>query len=392
MPKVLVATSVAPSRSSGAGLVVRGRLLALRQQKVSVHLVIEGTPRGASEPLEDLVDSHEVVNPRTASAATQKLTRGTARFFTEGYVPRWKPQTWRAIREAVRTHAPDAVLLDGLNMAEHGRLLKAHGYGGRIVLHEHNVEYRLLARQREHAAFGKSLELALRVRRNLKVESSLRRFCDACITRSDDDRDELQRLNPSFPITHVPPDVDLSRYAPAEGAGEEGHLLFIGSLHWAPNLDGLQWLLAEVWPKILAQAPHAQLTVVGRGPAAPNALPHAPNVTFASFVDDERPAYGRARAVLVPLRFGSGVRIKILTALAMRRAVVSTHLGAEGIPLVHGESVMLADEPNAFAEATHALLRDPARAERLADNALALCRDRYAPERTAQALVQVLFP
>ncbi len=388
MPKVLVVTSVPPSRSSGAALVVRGRLLALRQQGVQVHLLVEGAPRGVSEPLEELCDSHEWISPR--GGATKKVLRGAARVLTEGYAPRWNPATFAALKAAILRQKPDAVLLDGLSMAEHGRMLREAGYTGRIVLHEHNVEYRLLARQRAHASPGKSLELALRVRRNRRVESSLSRFCDGCIALSEDDREELQRLNPHFSVVHVPPDVDLSRYSPAAGPGEDGQLLFIGSLHWAPNLDGLQWLLREVWPRVLEGAPHAHLTVVGRAPK--EALPAAPHVTFEGFVEDERPAYARARAVLVPLRFGSGVRIKILTALAMRRAVVSTRLGAEGIPLRDGEQVLLADDAHAFAEATLSLLRAPDRAEAIAEQALALCRDRYAPERTAGALVDFLLP
>jgi len=384
---VLFVTAHDPRRSSGAGLVVRGRLRSLRRLGCRVTLLLETDERDDAG-LEAFVDDTHLVHTRGFSMAD--LTHGAWRLVTSGYVPKWSAVTWRRLSALVDAIEPEAIFLDDLRLAEHGRLLLRMRCAARVIIHEHNVEHELLARQRAFTrAIGKRLELGVRMRRFRAMESTLSELGDAIVALTEDDRQTLARLSPTADVRCIPPDVDLDHYALESDERTTCELLFIGSLNWAANRDGMEWLLREIWPAVLRAVPEARLTVVGRNPPAWLARDHS-RVDAVGFVDDERLYYRRARALVVPLRFGSGVRIKILNALAMGTPVVSTRLGAEGVPVVDGESILLADEPAAFAAALVRLLSDEPEARRIAAAAHQICRAHYAPAVVDRRIAEVL--
>jgi polysaccharide biosynthesis protein PslH len=148
----------------------------------------------------------------------------------------------------------------------------------------------------------------------------------------------------------------------------------------------MQWFLAEILPRIRAQRT-AHLTLIGRsdGLQVPAALTEA--VHCSGFVDDLRPLVQRAAVFVVPLRAGSGTRLKILEAMAMGKAIVSTRIGAEGIALVDGEHALLADTPDAFAEAVVRLQCDPALRRRLGTAARELVEHEYGWECIGQRML-----
>ena len=380
---VLFATPHDPSHPGGAGLVVRGRLQALRRLGHRVHLLLEGrAPRdmGAVQALCDGF-THQ---PRRG-VTWRWLSRAAGRLLTQGQPLKWNAHTCAALERSVAVLSPDVVVLDDARLAEHGVLLRAVGFRGRLLLHAHNVEHLLLERQAAlESRPGKRWELRLRARRFRAAESSLARAVDAVLALTPDDQRILATLNPGLDVRWVPPEVDTARYAAVPGPGER-RLAFVGSLHWAANRDGVEWFLREVWPAVRARVPDARFTVVGKlPPGGLGGLP--PGVEALGFVEDERPVLASARALVVPLRFGSGVRIKVLTAFAMARAVVSTPLGVEGIPAADGESLLLARDAAAFAEACVTLLEQPVLAERLGAAGHAVCQDAYAPASVAGAL------
>jgi glycosyltransferase involved in cell wall biosynthesis len=386
-PYAVMVTGCDPLDGGGASLVTHGRIQSLYRLGYDVGLL-----RDSRKPLDAraLAELCRVVErPPLGWRWLGKLLWNMRRLLEVGILPRWNEGTWLALRREVDRHQPKLVILDTVRTVEYGALLRRRGYGGRILIHEHNVEYELLARQRTHTkARGKRLELWWRIRRLRYVESMLSQYGDACLALSTVDRDHLARLNPGLPCTLLPHAVDMKHYAPAGALPKTPELLFIGSSHWAPNRDGLRWFVEEMWPQVRAQVPDARLTVVGRGP--PDWLHSIPGVSAEGYVDDERPYYARARVVIVPLRFGSGVRIKILNALAMERPVVSTPLGAEGIPIVDGESIEIAETPGTFVERTVRLLKDDAHAEAVSRAGYALCRNWYSAESVDQRLREAI--
>jgi glycosyltransferase involved in cell wall biosynthesis len=137
----------------------------------------------------------------------------------------------------------------------------------------------------------------------------------------------------------------------------------------------MTWFLQEVYPRIQAQAPDVCVTITGDHADLP--LPPADNVTLTGFVDDVRPLIASAWVSLVPIRVGGGTRLKILEAMALGTPVVTTSKGAEGLDAKHGEHLLIANSPEAFAEAVIRLLQEPGLRQRLADKAYQLVQERY---------------
>jgi glycosyltransferase involved in cell wall biosynthesis len=177
----------------------------------------------------------------------------------------------------------------------------------------------------------------------------------------------------------VPTGVDVEFFQPPQGARTQRSLVFLGSMDWMPNIDGICWFAETVWPLVKKNFPDATLAIVGRKPVekVKQLAAREPSITVTGTVDDVRPHLAQAQAMVVPLRVGGGTRIKIFEAMATSIPVVSTRIGAEGLPVRHGESILLADEPAAFAEQIAVLFRQPELGIRLGQAALELVRRHY---------------
>jgi glycosyltransferase involved in cell wall biosynthesis len=161
-------------------------------------------------------------------------------------------------------------------------------------------------------------------------------------------------------------------------------VVFLGSMDWQANEDGVQHFVEKVWPRVRGTHPEARFTIVGRNPsAAVRRLAGTQGIEVTGTVPDVRPYLAEAAVVVVPLLVGGGTRIKIFEAMAMARPVVSTTLGAEGLPVVPGEHLVVEDEPKRFAAAVSQLLRDGSMASSLGERARALVCCNYTAETVA---------
>lgn len=166
------------------------------------------------------------------------------------------------------------------------------------------------------------------------------------------------------------PSVAVSQLGP--------QLLFYGHLRYPPNYDGITWFMREIFPQVRSFMPGAKLMIIGKdAPAALVRVARMPGVSMAGYVPDIRPYLARATVVVAPLRFGAGVRNKILEALAVGRAVVSTTLGCEGLAVVPGKHLEVADEPTDFARILVELLQNPVKRALLEENGLELISKAY---------------
>lgn len=162
-----------------------------------------------------------------------------------------------------------------------------------------------------------------------------------------------------MPALVVPNGADVDRALP-DVAPDPDTLIYPGALSYAANLDAMQYFIGSILPLVRAARPVARLRITGRAtPAQIAALPASDGVEFTGFVPEIKALVARSWAEVVPLRTGSGTRLKILEALALGTPVVSTTKGAEGLELVHGRDLLVADTPEAFAAATVALLSQP---------------------------------
>jgi sugar transferase (PEP-CTERM/EpsH1 system associated) len=250
------------------------------------------------------------------------------------------------------------------------------------VMFTHNVESEIWRRHAETktGVLGRLLYGA-QYRRMLRCERrELARF-DGILAVSDADRDTFTRLYPgaiSQPVHVVPTGVDTDYFEPASSDPQSRAMVFTGSMDWLPNEDAMLYFCREVLPAIRAEIPDASLAIVGRTPTpAVKKLAEEHGVTVTGRVDDVRPYMKEAAVYIVPLRIGGGTRLKIFEAMAMGKAVVSTTVGAEGLPVTDGEHVRLADEPAAFARAVVHLMRDLDERRRIEAAARALVVARY---------------
>jgi len=154
-------------------------------------------------------------------------------------------------------------------------------------------------------------------------------------------------------------------------------ILFQGSLHYAPNMDAVDWLLDDVGPHLWAQLPGARIRLVGTTSPEVETRHRPPGVVVAGRVSEIEPELARADIAVVPLRIGSGTRLKILESFAHRIPVVSTTVGADGLDVEDGVHLLLADRPEEFAAACRRLVEDPALAQRLVDAAERRYLERY---------------
>jgi polysaccharide biosynthesis protein PslH len=198
----------------------------------------------------------------------------------------------------------------------------------------------------------------------------------ACTVASQSEKELLRSLVPRYaPIEIVPNCVRAGDYEGVSRPRRPNTLVFTGSFAYEANYDAMAWFLRDVYPLILAQIPDAHLTITGEHRDLP--LPGRGQVTRTGAVCDVRPWIAQAAASVVPIRLGGGTRLKILEAMFLKTAVVSTSKGCEGLDVRHGEHLLVGDTPGQFAAHTARLLRDPDLREELTGNAHRLVLEKY---------------
>lgn len=281
-----------------------------------------------------------------------------------------------------RPAAFDVIQVEGIEMAPYIEPLPAplhsrrrRGAGPRLIFDDHNAEYVLQQRAcltdlRRPSRWAAAAYSWVQWQKLARYERRICRAADHVVAVSEADRAALQRLTPGLAVTVVPNGVDLDFYRPGvvPPAPEVGPnaLVFTGKMDYRPNVDAMLWFGEQVLPLIRSAEPDVHLYIVGQQPHPRlAALTRQPGVTITGRVPDTRPYIAAAAVYIVPLRIGGGTRLKVLEALAMGQAIVSTRLGCDGFTFEDGREVRFADEPAAFAAAVIGLLRDREAAARL---------------------------
>ena len=267
------------------------------------------------------------------------------------------------------------------------------------VLFTHNIEAEIFARHARHA--GDIVRRAVWRGQRRKMTAFEARWLpafDKVIAVSERD---LAFFVENYGVRGgevIPTGVDFDYFAfdpgPApSGLGDAGgELVFTGSMDWPANVDAMRYCMTDIWPLIAAARPSARLTVVGRNPP-PDLVAEAArrglNWRFTGLVEDIRPFVCAANVYIVPLRVGGGTRIKIYEAMAMRRPVVSTSIGVEGLPLEAGRHYRRADQPADFAAAVLDLLDRPEDGADLAEEAYIFILKRFSNRRVAALFEEI---
>jgi glycosyltransferase involved in cell wall biosynthesis len=249
-----------------------------------------------------------------------------------------------------------------------------------VMLFQHNVEYLIWQRLAEiEQRTWKRAILEVEWRKLRRAEAAACARAHRTLAVSEEDCRRLSALAGDARTGAIPTGVDIEYFRPSKRPEIPGRLVFTGSMDWHPNEDAVIHFAESVLPQIRASRPDVTLAVVGRNPT-PRLREAADRagVIVTGTVDDVRPYIDEAQVYVVPLRAGSGTRLKIFEALAMARPVVSTTVGAEGLALTPDRNVVLADGPDDFARAVLALLDDPGRRSALGGAGRALVESRYS--------------
>ncbi|PYR29300.1 MAG: hypothetical protein DMF98_00310 [Acidobacteria bacterium] len=345
--------------------------------------------------LRHLATRHEVTylafaEPDTEIVPRSDSPKGSWRFYVDAAIHLFDPLPYavgkyrsaafrRRLNDLLRQRAFDVIVCDFLFPAVNlPRRLPCPA-----VIFTHNVESEIWRRYAETRTSRRSYWLySMQYRRMLRYEErALRRF-DSVLAVSSADRDTFARIYPDAirqPVHVVPTGVDTHYFTTSPSQTGARELVFTGSMDWLPNEDAMLFFCRDVLP-LVRRAP---TPAVAR-------LREQQGVRVTGRVDDIRPYVRDAAVYVVPLRIGGGTRLKIFEALAMGKAVVSTSVGAEGLPVTGGEHVMVADSPETFAREIVHLLRDIDHRRRLETAARALVVERYDWSAVAGKLEQAL--
>ena len=260
------------------------------------------------------------------------------------------------------------------------------------VLFQHNVEAMIWKRHYEvQANPAKKIYLSGQWRKAHAYERAACRRFDHVVAVSEKDRETMERAYGLRSVSDVPTGVDTEYFRPRGTERREPHnLVFTGSMDWLPNEDSIQFFTKEIMPRIRERVPDATLTIVGRNPYASlvELSKRDPSIIVTGRVKDVRPYMERAAAYIVPLRIGGGTRLKIYEAMAMEKSIISTTIGAEGLPVTNGRELLLADTAETFADAVVGVLRDEAKARELGERAASAVREKFSWDKVSKAFAE----
>jgi polysaccharide biosynthesis protein PslH len=228
------------------------------------------------------------------------------------------------------------------------------------VLFQHNVETALWQRlAATESNLARRLAYRIEAAKMSRYETAALSRFPQVIAVSENDREQMLKMNGNCEITVVPTGVDTQGYAVAgHSEVDPARIVFTGSMDWEPNVDAVTYFCREIFPQICAQFPSVIFQIVGRNPDAKVKRLASESVQVTGTVPSVADYLRDATVVIVPLRIGGGTRLKIFEAMAMGKALVSTSIGAEGLEVQSGRDLLLADGSKAFADAVLLLLRN----------------------------------
>lgn len=300
----------------------------------------------------------------------------------------FRPEMLDAFQKVTAAFNPDVVHIDHLQMAQ----FVSRDGSYKTVLDHHNVESSIIQRM------AQSSDNVL-IRTYARTEwPKLQRYeleacqkCDLVITVSEEDKTILQDLDSAIKSIHsVPIGVDVDYFIPVERNTESKNILSIGTMYWPPNVDSMLYFYHGILPLIKKSIPESTLTIAGQRPTPSiQALASDAEVSVTGYVSDVRSIARDCGVFIVPLRSGSGVRVKILNAMAMGLPVVSTSIGAEGLDIASGKHLLIADTPADFAKAVIDVLSNTDLAANLGTNARDLVCEKYSWDVVGKRLLEL---
>jgi len=339
------------------------------------------------------VEQMREIGLRVETVPWKETPRGTSKFYGEllanlfsqypyNVDKDFDPRLRGRAEELLAAEPYDLIVCDFVQMARNAIGLP----GPPQVLFEHNVEAQIFQRHaQQDESWLRRKYMGLQWQKMRRFEGEAGRHFEAVVAVSRQDKETYIQDYGWDHVEVIDTAVDLDFFQPDLEAEQPHRLVFVGSMDWLPNQDGVKHFVENVWPAIREKCPDAEFRVVGRNPTPMvEQLGRAPGVEIMGTVPDIRPYLAEAAVAVVPLLVGGGTRLKIFEAMAMQKAVVSTPLGAEGLEVTSGRDVQLVDAGQEFADAVVELLQDAEKRRQMAAAARKLVEENYSAETIAR--------
>lgn len=331
-------------------------------------------------PLKDICQEVILIPFGEFSALARPLQ--AIQFLLQGTPPELRLYETKGMIDALRdlTHRVefDIIQFEDSYMAHYQEYLPA-GWQGKRILTFIDIAYRQYDRiYRIETKILRKLRLWLYSRMMYNWEPQYAGNFDLSVTMSDIDRDLLLSRNSSLNITTIPNGVDTHEFQPLPMPVDgSNNLVYVGNMSYRPNADAVTYFCEEILPLIHQKIPNVQFWIVGNQPLPEVYELQNEFVHVTGRVEDVQPFYQQSSVCVIPLRAGSGTRLKILEAMALGRPIVSTSVGAEGIDITDGDNILIGDDPQTFASHIVHLLQDQAAWQRIATQARQFAVDNY---------------
>ena len=327
--------------------------------------------------LQDLCALVEVVPENPFALDPRRAALGWFSSLPRSVYAGGSPEMAAVVRRVARDWKPEAVLAMTYVMAPYALGVPA----SRRVMDVDNLMAHMLGEDVRRTEWGpQRLRRTIAARKFRHYERELYPRFDLSLVTSQLDVMRLRTYVPIRPgqVGCVPNGVDIEHYRPTPAAELPDSLVFPGALTYEANRDAMTSFVREILPGVVQQVPTARLTITGSTEGVDlSDLQVNGHVTFSGYQDDIRPILTGSAVCVVPLRKGGGTRLKILEAMALGTPVVSTPKGAEGLDVVHGRHLMIAETPEEFTAATVSLLRHRGLRDHLSGNARELVEQYY---------------
>jgi glycosyltransferase involved in cell wall biosynthesis len=263
------------------------------------------------------------------------------------------------LRSFIKENKVDLLQIEDSNMGFYVNALPK-GTKVKSVLTFHDINFRKYNRiSKIQTTIKRRLRLKLHSIMMRRWEPKIAARFTQCVTMSDLDKELLLSTDPALNVQPIPNGVDTKIFSLLPQNGNlSNHILFVGSMDYSPNVDGVKWFVNNVLPKLDQSMPDYQFWIVGSNPPDEVLALESKKVHVTGFVKDVRPYYESAKIVIVPLFAGGGTRLKILESLALGCPVVSTTIGAEGLELISGQHLLISDTPEDFYLAIKKIIYD----------------------------------
>jgi len=326
------------------------------------------------------IDVNVSINPLSAliSFFTPKHSYNISRFYSKDFE--------NEITRVLKAETFDVVLFESLFMTPYFSIVKK-ATNAKLILRSHNVEFTIwqnLALHEKNPIKKFYLNHLTKRLKEYEINYAKKFSGIACI--SPVDKTIYHQLNINIPTTTVYCGVNNELFLNNNNP-QRSSLYHIGSMDWLPNKEGIEWFITKIWPLIKQQAPEIECRLAGRKMPKEFLNLHLPDLYIQEYIEDANAFQAENNVLIVPLLTGSGIRIKIIEALALGKAIVTTPKGAEGLPLEHLKNIFIAETPEQFAHWAIEAIRNKPLAETIAKEAQLFARNHFSNKSIAENLI-----